>query len=597
MKGTVVSTWVQSGRQLFGDKVVNDALMNNGLSSDYIFSPLEDVKDEVAKGIVSKIGSNVGKNNKEIWKIMGEQNIKTFSNNYPGFFRHENAYQFLKSMNDVHVIVVKRIKGSVPPILDVTPISSHEVLFTYRSKRAMGDYLAGLISGVSNYFKEEIKVDFISETAGELQLKLTFEKEIQIKKNYGLNRLLSFGFIKNISMKTALLNTIIILITTLVMPISTFHAVAITGISFISTLFASMVLNRPAKLIFEDIKKLVERNYAEPVLLQSNDNYEDLMNQLNELKLCVQKDFIGFNAIVDEMYTFNSSVEKIANTMESASNDITDVLDQVATAATTQAEDTGKAIVVLSESIENVTQISNNSQENKDKIEDAVIGIEESFSNVKSTATEINSVLHKFNDIRRSGNELKDNAANITKIVSIVSAIAHQINLLALNASIEAARAGESGKGFAVVAEEVKKLSEETNHAVEQINSSLTNFISSISHVVEAIDVQYVVLEQENTKLTDAVDTSKVSNDRLKTVSELMIGTSQNLKVEADNISAVFDGIQNLAAIAEENSAASEEASSNVAIYVDQITELSQQIAVFDAMIKNFQEDLSKYKV
>ncbi len=597
MKGTVVSTWVQSGRQLFGDKVVNDALMNNGLSSDYIFSPLEDVKDEVAKGIVSKIGSNVGKNNKEIWKIMGEENIKTFYKNYPGFFRHETAYQFLKSMNDVHVIVVKRIKGSVPPILDMAPISSHEVLFTYRSKRAMGDYLAGLISGVSEYFKEEIKVDFVNETVGELQLKLTFEKEIQIKKNFGLNRLLSFGFIKNVSAKTALLNTIIVLITTLVMPISTVQALVISGISFISTLVASMILNLPAKLIVEDIKKLVERNYAEPVQLKSNDNYEDLMNQLNELKLCVQKDFIGFNAIVDEMYTFNSSIEKIANTMEGASNDITGVLDQVAMAATTQAEDTGKAIVVLSDSIENVTQISNDSQENKDKIEGAVIGLEESFGNVKSTAIEINSVLHKFNDIRRSGNELKDNAANITKIVSIVSAIAHQTNLLALNASIEAARAGESGKGFAVVAEEVKKLSEETNSAVEQINSSLTNFISSIGNVVEAIDVQYVVLEKENSKLTDAVDTSKVSNDRLKTVSDLMIRTSQNLKVEADNISVVFDGIQNLAAIAEENSAATEEASSNVAIYVDQITELSHQIAIFDAMIKNFQEDLSKYKV
>lgn len=597
MKGTVVSTWVQSGRQLFGDKVVNDALMDNGLSNDYIFSPLEDVKDEVAKGIVAKIGSNVGKNNKEIWKIMGEENIKTFSNNYPGFFRHETAYQFLKSMNDVHVIVVKRIKGSVPPILDMVPISSHEVLFTYRSKRAMGDYLAGLISGVSKYFKEDIKVDFISEKQGELQLKLTFDKEIQVKKNYGLNRFLSFGFIKDVSVKAALLNTIIVLVATLIMPIHTVYAIAISGISFISTLVASKILNQPAKLIFEDINKLVNRNYSEPVILRSNDSYEGLMAQLNELKVCVQKDFIGFNAIVDEMYTFNSAIEKIANTMESASNDITGVLDQVAMAATTQAEDTGKAIVVLSESIENVTQISNNSQENKEKIEDAVVGIEESFGNVKSTAIEINSVLHKFNDIRRNGNELKDNAANITKIVSIVSAIASQINLLALNASIEAARAGEAGRGFAVVAEEVKNLSEETNQAVEQINSSLTNFISSIGNVVEAIDVQYVVLEQENSRLTDAVDTSKISNDRLKSVSDLMIRTSQNLKVEADNISEVFDGIQNLAAIAEENSAATEEASSNVAIYVDQITELTQQIVVFDAMIKNFQEDLSKYKV
>jgi methyl-accepting chemotaxis protein len=597
MKGTVVSTWVQSGRQLFGDKVVNDALIDNGLSGDYIFSPLEDVKDEIAKGIVLKIGSYVGKDSKEIWKTMGEENIKTFSKNYPGFFRHDNAYQFLKSMNDVHVIVVKRIKGAVPPILDITPISAHEVIFIYRSKRAMGDYLAGLISGVAKYFQEEIKVDFLSQKEGELQLKLTFENEIQAKKKYFFNILLSFGFIQDVAVKTGLFNTIIILIAALLMPISTFSAITISALTFVGTVISSKILNQPTKLIFNEINKLKSRSYAEPVILQSKDTYETFMNEINELKAEVQKDFIGFNAIVDEMNMFNNAIEEIANTMQSASNDITEVLDEVATAATNQAEDTGRAIVVLSESIENVTQISNDSQENKDKIEDAVVGIEESFSNVKLTANEIDSVLHKFSEIRRNGNELKDNATNITKIVSIVSAIAHQINLLALNASIEAARAGDSGKGFAVVAEEVKKLSEETNQAVEQINSSLTNFISSISDVVEAIDVQYVVLEQQNTKLTDAVGTSKVSNDRLKAVSNLMIRTSQNLKIEAENITQVFDGIQNLAAIAEENSAATEEASSNVAIYVDQINELTKQIVVFDKMIKNFQEDLSKYKV
>lgn len=597
MKGTVVSTWVQSSRQLFGDKVVDDALVVNGLSKDYIFSPLEDVKDEIAKGIVVKIGSNVGKEPKEIWKIVGEQNIKTFSTNYPGFFRHDTAYEFLKSMNDVHVIVMKRFKGAVPPILDVTPISSHEIIFTYRSKRGMGDYLNGLISGVSNYFKEKIDVAFISQDGDELQLKLTFEKEIQVKKKFRLNLLFSFGVLKDISVKTALFNAILVIVAGLVMPVNNLYALILGAVSFVATVVGSKLFNSPMKIVMKEIKKLKERKYTEAVILQSKDIYEDIMGEINELKGGVQKDFMGFNAIVDEMNIFNNAIENIANTMQSASNDITDVLDEVAMAATSQAEDTGKAISVLSVSIENVTDISNQSQDNKDKIEDVVVSIEESFGNVKQTATELDVVLHKFSDIRNSGNELKDNATNITKIVSIVSAIAHQINLLALNASIEAARAGESGKGFAVVAEEVKKLSEETNQAVEQINSSLTNFTASISNVVEAIDVQYEVLEQQNTNLTDAVGTSMLSNDRLKQVANLMIKSSQDLKLEADNITEVFDGIQNLAAIAEENSAATEEASSNVAIYVDQITELTQQIVVFDKMIKNFQEELSKYRI
>ena len=115
MKGTVVSTWVDSCRALFGKSVVDEALKEYKLQTDVVFSPLEDVEDRVALGVVDHIGKLVGKSHEEIWKIMGEQNIITFSKNYPGFFRHESAYQFLKSMNDVHVIVMKRFRGAKPP--------------------------------------------------------------------------------------------------------------------------------------------------------------------------------------------------------------------------------------------------------------------------------------------------------------------------------------------------------------------------------------------------------------------------------------------------------------------------------------------------
>ena len=595
MKGTVVASWLTSGRRLFGDEVVNKALEKYNLKHDHIFSPLEDVDDKMAVGMVEFIGQKAGKNSEQIWEIMGKENIRTFAEFYPGFFRHEHAYHFLKSMNDVHAIVMKRIKGATPPVLDMTPIDSNTAQLVYRSKRQLGGYLRGLLKGVFVHFNENVDVKLVSQNGPEIKLELKFAKPISYTKNYKINKLLSLGFIKNSVYKTSLFTMIGVGIASF----STFglgwEPVVVTLVSGIVPAVLGSLFARPIRDVQEELNDLKQRKFISHMILESGDEYQDLAEDITKVKEVVQKDFIDFNAVVDEMHSFNTSLGEISGNMRNTSDNIKGIMGKVTDDTSRQASETERLVNVLNESVCNITEISEESQNNKAKIEDAMSGIEDSFSGVKKTALEINKVLDGLGTIRENSSALQDDADKMVQIVSIVSGIANQINLLALNASIEAARAGEAGKGFAVVAEEVRKLSVETDKAVEEINQNLTGFVSNMKEVVSGIDNQYQVLAAENESLDKAVDTSQVSNDNLQTVSVLMIDNSQKLKGEAEAISELFENIQRLTAIADENSEAVSEVNTSVGSYIEQIKELSHQIGVFDTMIEDFKKRLNKY--
>jgi methyl-accepting chemotaxis protein len=168
----------------------------------------------------------------------------------------------------------------------------------------------------------------------------------------------------------------------------------------------------------------------------------------------------------------------------------------------------------------------------------------------KEGAELVNQVVHSINSVNKvtealqtDMQELGTKAEDIGKVMNVISDIADQTNLLALNAAIEAARAGEAGRGFAVVADEVRKLAEKTMNATQEVGSS-------ISAIQQSAKASITEMGEAVTAIAGATDLANSSGQALSEIVEL--ATSNSALVTS------------IATAAEEQSATSEEINSSV---------------------------------
>ncbi|MGX9424728.1 methyl-accepting chemotaxis protein [Bradyrhizobium sp. LeoA1S1] len=134
---------------------------------------------------------------------------------------------------------------------------------------------------------------------------------------------------------------------------------------------------------------------------------------------------------------------------------------------------------------------------------------------------------------------LADGAQQIEHVAELISSIAEQTNLLALNATIEAARAGEAGRGFAVVASEVKSLASQTAEATKEIGTRIAQIQGATKEAVEAIDGITATIEEVSTIATSIGSAIEQQGAATAEIARSVSQTAEATKEVTTNIGGV----------------------------------------------------------
>ncbi len=271
---------------------------------------------------------------------------------------------------------------------------------------------------------------------------------------------------------------------------------------FIIILTISRGVNRSVKNSLEKIECVVDNlDLTCSVVVEGDDEISHISKALHKMISAFKESVYGAQDVA------------VATTQENNKlRGVVDVLTTTGKAEEKKIESMNSLIVEVEQKLDGVEESMVVVTEDLDNIEEVLDVFIEKLSLVVES---IESGSRQQQELANKVSELTEQAKNIKDVLEIISDIAEQTNLLALNAAIEAARAGEHGRGFAVVADEVRKLAERTQKSLSEISANVNLITQNVVEIAEDTNVTSKSMDSISNAAQELITSSHETKENL----------------------------------------------------------------------------------
>ncbi|MDF2947296.1 MAG: methyl-accepting chemotaxis sensory transducer [Bacillales bacterium] len=320
------------------------------------------------------------------------------------------------------------------------------------------------------------------------------------------------------------------------------------------------------------------------------DSFKNMRNEMKEL----------LNAVKVSSEEVSSSSEELSAIVDETSS----ATDSIANSITEIASSTDEQVnhsEMVKESVSNINgqiiKISDLSNEVKKASVQNAVKAQKGSEVIELTIKQVGLIHDKTSNTSKLVNSLGNKSKEIGKIIHMITEIAGQTNLLALNAAIEAARAGEHGRGFAVVADEVRKLAEQSSQSASQISSLVQEIQKDIELSVSSMSEGASAIDEGINLASNAGESFKSIQVSINDVSNQIDDVSEFIKDINGSVASMTKVINETAEIVEQNALSTQNVAASAQQQNASVEEIAAAANELSQLADNLQDMLGKFKV